>query len=588
MTACLPPVRLALPAIAIVAGAVFGTAAAETLAVLPEGVAASYVLRLRDLPPAVQERREELLFDVNEAGRPFVLVDDLFVPLPARGDRQRLKPFRIDSPGRVRSMAIMRDGAVLAIAGRTLAVFEGDGFRPLTSLPARGMRVAPAARSHAYLYGGDTPETRRNLYLYRKDRKLILLVRSEEPLTAVAGFGDVTFFAAGKWIFMTRPGEPVTPLFRAEEDVTALAPSPPTGLFFATSRGVWYLFESSRAYRVFRGRALPVVRAGKLYVYFADEGDLAVFAPMNSFDATAAKLMRVEKTPDRAPETQIPAAGEEAFQRGAKAAAVGAWQNAIPWFSFAQRLAPSIPSLLFNLGHVHERAGHDLAAMAWYRAYLAAWPGAPDSAEVSRRLERLRARIEGNVVLIAGQGQKIHDELREKGIRPGTIKEYVQLSIRTAVQQGQMEKAETMITGVRDVTDRDEVWTDVAMHLSEWRDDEISARDAASRIKADQKRVELIAKLRERGRRYADEAVRIDGSAALRDWIDLARFLSAHGTSRLDGELRRAASLPVKRVSIGLLQVATDYASDYLRIRRVEQRYGDSTEEDQGSGGGFR
>jgi len=47
------------------------------------------------------------------------------------------------------------------------------------------------------------------------------------------------------------------------------------------------------------------------------------------------------------------------------------------------------PSQLYDLATTHDQAGHSVAAMFWFRAYLLAKPGAPDLSAVSAQISRL-------------------------------------------------------------------------------------------------------------------------------------------------------------------------------------------------------
>jgi hypothetical protein len=544
--------------------------AADTLAVLPEGARASYVLRLRELPPALQEFRANLLFDVNDHGRPVVLAGDLLIPITLRRDRTAPAPVRIAAPRSVNSLAIARDGNLLIVADRSLAAFDGERFRTIAQLPARGMHVTAAGAGDVYLFGGETAQQQRNLYVFRQDRKLILLTRSADPITAVAGSGSTTFFATGKWIFLSRTGEGTKPVFRADDDVIALAAAPPSGLFFATAKGVFYEYENGRAYRVFRGHAAPVVRAGKLFVYFPDEGDLIAVTPLKAFQETATKLLARESHVPTAT-TDLPDAVREAFQRGHAAAAKKDWAKAVTWFSFAQKAAPTSSPLLYDLALAHARSSHELAALAWYHAYLASRHDAPDAARVRDTMSRLRAQVAERVVQVTEAGERTHEQLKSLGIRPGTIREYQELMIRMALARRNVAGAEAAIASVADVTDRDDIWLNVTNRLAEWSGDRDVARTAAMKIADSAKRSEALMQL---SLASAEPSVNPDVSKELREWIALAQFLEAQpSTSHLADQLQKASNLAVEKISIGLLSVATDYTVNYLRLRALEEHY---------------
>jgi len=104
-----------------------------------------------------------------------------------------------------------------------------------------------------------------------------------------------------------------------------------------------------------------------------------------------------------APDSQLPAGDDPAFAAGLKAAAAEDWDSAIERFEAALAASPKAPAVLCNLGLAHAGAGHELAAVAWLRAYLAAAPFAPNAAEVRKRIDRLEDAVEGEAEKILDQ-----------------------------------------------------------------------------------------------------------------------------------------------------------------------------------------
>jgi hypothetical protein len=68
--------------------------------------------------------------------------------------------------------------------------------------------------------------------------------------------------------------------------------------------------------------------------------------------------------------TALPAEAERARQLGLAAANAKDWANAVHYFTEAQKRAHLAPPLAYNLGRAHALAGHELAAAAWFRAYV--------------------------------------------------------------------------------------------------------------------------------------------------------------------------------------------------------------------------
>jgi tetratricopeptide (TPR) repeat protein len=73
------------------------------------------------------------------------------------------------------------------------------------------------------------------------------------------------------------------------------------------------------------------------------------------------------------------------------------WKSAIGYFTAAQERAHLAPTIMFNLGLAHAKAGNELLADVWLRAYLAAMPDAPNAAAVKAEIGRLEAVVEAKV-----------------------------------------------------------------------------------------------------------------------------------------------------------------------------------------------
>ena len=93
----------------------------------------------------------------------------------------------------------------------------------------------------------------------------------------------------------------------------------------------------------------------------------------------------------------LPPEAQAAMQRGLAAAKQQEWQLAIKYFGEAREAAPYAPEALFNLALAHDRlGGRELLAIAWFRAYLAAAPGAANAGQVRERIFELEVKVEAN------------------------------------------------------------------------------------------------------------------------------------------------------------------------------------------------
>jgi hypothetical protein len=93
-----------------------------------------------------------------------------------------------------------------------------------------------------------------------------------------------------------------------------------------------------------------------------------------------------------------PRAVRDLVRRAQDAAAAQDWTLAANLLITAHKRGARDPRLLYNAGLAQAKLGHDAAAIAWFRAYLAASPKAPDAVQVRKSadalLQRLRKRAD--------------------------------------------------------------------------------------------------------------------------------------------------------------------------------------------------
>lgn len=112
------------------------------------------------------------------------------------------------------------------------------------------------------------------------------------------------------------------------------------------------------------------------------------------FDASAARAQHTEAQDTEAQDTEAAHDAETRamFERGREAYAEGRYQDALELFESAYVRAP-FPELLFNIGLLHHRLGHDRAALEAFEEYLESAGEGPDRDEVERRIRVLRIRL---------------------------------------------------------------------------------------------------------------------------------------------------------------------------------------------------
>ena len=103
----------------------------------------------------------------------------------------------------------------------------------------------------------------------------------------------------------------------------------------------------------------------------------------------------------------LPPAAQEAFDKGITAAREQGYLVAIRYLQDARKLAPQAPQIYRSLGAVEAKIpGRELRAIAWYGAYLAAFPNAPDAAEVIKEIGRLEVKSQ---IYISGLIKSVQD-----------------------------------------------------------------------------------------------------------------------------------------------------------------------------------
>ena len=105
---------------------------------------------------------------------------------------------------------------------------------------------------------------------------------------------------------------------------------------------------------------------------------------------------------------------ERLFLKGLAAAEQQSWALAIKNFSKVQKAAPEYPPVLLNLGLAHARAGHELPAIAWLRAYSASSQGAPNLPDVEKEIIRIEVAAETKIGKLFDQAVKAAETLPEK------------------------------------------------------------------------------------------------------------------------------------------------------------------------------
>ncbi|MDP1953635.1 MAG: tetratricopeptide repeat protein [Polaromonas sp.] len=134
------------------------------------------------------------------------------------------------------------------------------------------------------------------------------------------------------------------------------------------------------------------------------------------------------QTSDTAP---LPPAAQEALDKGIIAARVPDYLLAIRYFDEARKLAPQAPVVFLNMGLAESRVpGRELRAMAWFGAYLSAYPDAPNAVAVKEQINVLEVRNRSNVLRLIKTVQDAANRISDQDVadkKSGSTKEGMML-----------------------------------------------------------------------------------------------------------------------------------------------------------------
>jgi hypothetical protein len=126
---------------------------------------------------------------------------------------------------------------------------------------------------------------------------------------------------------------------------------------------------------------------------------LVIASPFNAFAQTNAP-------------SSLPPAAQQALDKGIIAAKVPDYPLAIRYFEDARKLVPQAPVVFMNLGIAESKIpGRELRAIAWFGAYLAASPDAPNAAAVKEQIAVLEVRQQSNVARLLKTVQDAVDQI---------------------------------------------------------------------------------------------------------------------------------------------------------------------------------
>lgn len=276
----------------------------------------------------------------------------------------------------------------------------------------------------------------------------------------------------------------------------------------------------------------------------------------------------------------LPPDGQRAFDRGLMAVQLQEWGLAIRYFKDAYNTSPGVPTVLFNLGLAHDKAGHELPAIAWLQAYLAATPQAPNAEAIRAEIERLKTVTRGKMnaifqtAITAAQqldpnGPFLQDKdtalhgIANSQARAGDVEGAIATSKLRDYQEetpkvsswwwsvfskelmwdGDLERAQEAMKNVTAAEDQDGVW-DTRCNRMYMSGDLEAARNAAQKIHDADKRGRWLQELRIKDAEGKSQTINREGAAKeyVDDWCGLAYSFSADEyTGNLEKALKDVA-----------------------------------------------
>ncbi len=122
----------------------------------------------------------------------------------------------------------------------------------------------------------------------------------------------------------------------------------------------------------------------------------------------------LQTSPSFAQEEALSPDLQKKFEKGLAAAEQGSFDIAIKYFKETLDSNPFFFPAYFNMGLAHEKAGNELAAIAYFKGYLHHVAAAEDRAQVEKEITRLEVAVEAKIAKILKQAEEAALALPEK------------------------------------------------------------------------------------------------------------------------------------------------------------------------------
>ncbi|MBT3926521.1 MAG: hypothetical protein HOF33_06000, partial [Rhodospirillaceae bacterium] len=173
--------------------------------------------------------------------------------------------------------------------------------------------------------------------------------------------------------------------------------------------------------------------------------------------------------PARAAGGALPAEASQAMQYGVAAAKQQEWQVAIKYFAKAREAAPYAPKVLFNLALAYNNAGNrELVAIAWFRAYLAAAPGAANAEQVRARIIALKIKVEADAAKLIAKAHEAAGQIDLDALHQNSSGQHALVYIALAeAMTGDFSAATATAERISDANSRLDAYSSIAKKQAE-------------------------------------------------------------------------------------------------------------------------
>jgi len=270
----------------------------------------------------------DISFTMDSLGQPW-----LWKNWPSTNDSTIMNPvkgYKFRVPESCNSMVCLENGALLAATATDLGFLSAPGevevnldrlpevpFQPITKLPLPGCRLFVGTGDCLYLVGHNQASEEDEVYVLRPEKRaaagaegkvirgFLKVFTSKEPISAVAGNGDVSFVVMGSLIVRaSAPDKAISKFFlHPSESIGELVGSENGGLFYATASGVGYIGPNGNV--GFLGAPDPQIcmQKGTLYILLPES--LGVLALDNVDDFKTYNLAFKQVSAADSPEVKI-------------------------------------------------------------------------------------------------------------------------------------------------------------------------------------------------------------------------------------------------------------------------------------------